>query len=112
MLTKGLKNKIEFVGDLSKAVGNRVSGIESLDYAVFEDLDHGWYDEYLVVNYRGGAVQARNCSGDSNAAILEELGKMVYSSQVFGIDTENYLSHIKRAKETPNCTAIYNLKNL
>ena len=112
MLKQGLKNKIGFVSDLSKAVGNRVSGIESLDYAVFEDLDHGWYDEYLVVNYKGGAVQARNCSGNSNAAILEELGKMVYSSQVFCGDTETYLSFIKRAKEAPNFIAVYNAKNL
>ena len=38
----------------------------------------------------GGAVQARNCNWNSNAAILEELAKMVYSSQVYGSDTECY----------------------
>ena len=112
MLKQGLKDKIEFVKDLNVAVATHVWNIDSLDYAIFEDLDHGWYDEYLVVNYKGGAVQARNCSGNSNAAILEELGKMVYSSQVFGIDTESYLSFVKKVKEAPNCTAVYNSKNL
>lgn len=112
MLNNCLKNKIAFVKDLNVAVANRVSGIESVDYVVFEDLDHGWYDEYLVVNYKGGAVQARNCAGNSNAAILEELAKMVYSSQVYCGDTETYLSFVKRATENPNCTAIFSSKNL
>lgn len=93
-------------------VATHVWNIESIDYVVFEDLGQGWYDEYLVVNYRGGAIQAINCPGDSNAAILEDLGKMVYSSQVFGIDTESYLSFVKKAKDAPSCTAVYNAKNL
>lgn len=92
-LPQVLKNKISFVEGLSKAVANKVSGIESLDYVVaFPSVPAKEYciAEYLVVHYRGGAVQARNCLCNSNAAILEELAKMVYSSQVYPTDTEAY----------------------
>ena len=90
MIGQGLQNKIAFVADLNKAVSNRVGGNESIDYNVIVHKIKGWTVEYLVVNYKGGAIQARNCTANSNAAILEELGKMVYSSQVYCGDTEDY----------------------
>lgn len=90
MLNETLKGKIEFVAGLSKAVAGKVSGIESVDYVVAIHKTQGYSIEYLVVHYNGGAVQARNCNWNSNAAILEELAKMVYSSQVYGSDTECY----------------------
>lgn len=92
-LPQVLKNKLSFVDGLSKAVGNKVSGIESLDYVVaFNAVPAKEYckAEYLVVHYKGDAIQARNCSCNSNAAILEELAKMAYSSQVYCADTKAY----------------------
>ncbi len=89
-LEENYKKKIEFVAELSKAVGGRVSGIESLDYVVAKHKLKGYVYEYVVVYYRGGAIQARNCNMNSNAAILEELAKMVYSSRVYCADTEAY----------------------
>lgn len=92
-LPQVLKNKISFVEGLSKAVGGKVSGVESLNYVlayrVIGNTDC-CVREYLVVNYRGGAVQARNCSCNSNAAILGELAKMVYSSQEYPEDTQAF----------------------
>ena len=90
MLNEVLESKIKFVADLSKVVGGKVGSIESLDYVVAKNKVLGWNDEYLVVKYRGGAIQARNCNWNSLAAIVEELGKMVYSSQVYPDDTEAY----------------------
>ena len=89
-LEENYKKKIEFVAELSKAVSGRVSGIESLDYVVAKHKLKGYVYEYVVVYYRGGAVQARNCNMNSNAAILEEVAKMTYSSQVYGEDTTSY----------------------
>ena len=92
-LSEAKRNKLVFVKELSKAVGNKVSGIESLDYVVaFNAVPAKEYcnAEYLVVHYKGGAIQARNCSCNSNAAILEELAKMVYSSQVYPEDTQAF----------------------
>jgi hypothetical protein len=89
-LEENYKKKIEFVAELSKAVGGRVSGIESLDYVVAKHKLKGYAQEYVVVYYKGGAVQARNCNMNSNAAILGEVAKMTYSSQVYGEDTACY----------------------
>jgi hypothetical protein len=92
-LPQGLKNKISFVDGLSKAVSGKVSSIESLNYVLAYRVignTECCAREYLVVNYKGGAVQARNCSCNSNAAILEELAKMVYSSQVYPEDTRDF----------------------
>lgn len=92
-LPEGLKNKISFVEGLSNAVSGKVSGIESLNYVLAYRVignTECCTKEYLVVNYRGGAVQARNCSCNSNAAILEELAKMIYSSQVYPEDTRAF----------------------
>lgn len=81
-MNKYLVEKVNFVKGLSEAVGNKVSGVESVEYVILANVEHeDWTDEFLVVNYRGGAKQARNCNGNSNAAILEELAGMVYSSQ-------------------------------
>lgn len=110
MLKETLKGKIEFVAGLSKAVAGKVSGIESLDYAVLIHKTQGYSVEYLVVNYNGGAVQARNCNWNSNAAILEELAKMVYSSQVYGSDTEHYKKLISEVSQ--NDFDIYNCENI
>ena len=109
-LPQVLKNKISFVEGLSKAVGGKVSGIESLDYVVAVNAvpaKEYCIAEYLVVNYKGGAVQARNCSCNSNAAILEELAKMAYSSQVYCADTKVYKALI----QTDNYD-IFNIESL
>lgn len=92
-LSETMRNKLAFVKGLSEAVGGKVSGVESLDYVLAYRVignTECCVKEYLVVNYRGGAVQARNCSCNSNAAILGELAKMVYSSQVYCADTKAY----------------------
>lgn len=92
-LSETMRNKLAFVKGLSEAVGGKVSGVESLDYVLAYRVignTECCVKEYLVVNYRGGAVQARNCSCNSNAAILGELAKMVYSSQEYPEDTQAF----------------------
>lgn len=93
-LSEGKRNKLAFVKELSKAVSGEVGGIfESINYVLAYPAignTESCAKEYLVVTYRGGAVQARNCSCNSNAAILEELAKMVYSSQVYPEDTQAF----------------------
>ena len=92
-LSETKRNKLAFIKGLSEAVGGKVNSIESLNYVLaysaIGNTEH-CVGEYLVVNYAGGAVQARNCSYNSNAAILEELAKMVYSSQVYPEDTQAF----------------------
>lgn len=99
-----LKAKVDFVKGLSNAVGNKVSGVESVDYVVFANVNNeNWTSEYLVIHYRGGAYQARCCSGNSNAAILEELAGMMYSSQSNRLgynDTKYYDDLVEKCGES------------
>lgn len=94
-----LENKVKFVEGLNKVVPGNVSNIASVEYQVYANVNHDtWTTEFLVVNYKGGAKQARYCSGNSNAAILDELGGMLYSSQhnrTGGCDTSYYEDVLK-----------------
>ena len=110
MLNETLKDKIKFVADLSKVIGGKVSGIESLDYIVAKHKTQDWIDEYLLVKYKGGAIQARNCSWNSLAAIVDELSKMIYSSQVYPKDTAAYQKLI--SENTQYDYDIYNHESL
>lgn len=90
MINECLQNKIMFVENLSKAVERSISHVDRISYVVFEDKQRGWTDEFVVVYYRGGAIQARNCNMNSNSAIFQEIANMLNSSQVYPQDTEQY----------------------
>lgn len=72
LLTDEIKEKISFVRSIGNAIGKYRVCVESLDYDVFFDKD-GMRREYLVVTYKGGAIAARNCRGNSLFAIFEEI---------------------------------------
>lgn len=107
MLNDTLKEKIKLVDDLSNVVAGRVGSIVGLEYLVLIEKARGYTEEFVVVNYNGGAKQARCCTYNSTAAIFEEIGKMVYSSQVNPRDTEWFNKAI-----TSNNYNIYSIKNI
>lgn len=90
MISEGLQNKIMFVAHLNEALQDQISNIENVAYEVFENKERGWTDEFVVVYYKGGAIQARNCNMNSKSAILQEIAKMLDSSQVYVNDTKCY----------------------
>lgn len=90
MINECLQNKIMFVENLSKAVEGTIPNIDCISYVVFENKERGWTDEFAVVYYRGGAVQARNCNMNSSSAIFQEIATMLDSSQVYPQDTERF----------------------
>jgi len=90
MFEEEYKKKYEFVKALSEAVSKYIGNIASIEYELYESKKNPeWRTEFIVVHYVGGATQPRNVSGNSNSANYEEIGKMLYSSQVFG-DREYY----------------------
>jgi hypothetical protein len=107
MLNDTLKEKIKFIDDLSKVVAGRVSSIVGLEYLVLEEKDRGYNEEFVVVNYNGGAKQARCCTCNSTAAIFNEVAKMTYSSQVNPRDTEWFNKAIASGNYN-----IYSIKNI
>ncbi len=71
-----IPNKVRFVNDLNKVIPTYKTGIEKIEYRVFKS-NSGYYQEYLVVTYDGGAIGVRNCNGNSFTSIFEELTKML-----------------------------------
>ena len=87
-MTECVKRKISFIEKVNKAIEGELTNIESIAYDVIEKENR--YDEFLVVHYYGGCIQARCCTGNSHSAILEELSNMLYTSQRFPRDTQAY----------------------
>lgn len=77
MLTEELKDKISFVNNLSIAITSSLSWITKISYEVFENTKYDYIQEYLKVEYKGGAYAIRNCNGNSRTAIFEEVAKLL-----------------------------------
>lgn len=95
MIKESLQNKILFVSHLNEAIQDKFPNVENIAYEVFEYKERGWTDEFAVVYYRGGAIQARNCNMNSNLAIFQEIAKMLDDSELYVADTRRYkeMSH-------------------
>ena len=91
-----LEMKKLFVAKISDAVEETSEHVKRIEYKVVpEESEYGlYYTEYLVMHYAGGAIQARDCTANSIIAILEEVPKMMCSSQVYPSDTARYKKSI------------------
>lgn len=94
-----LIRKIAFVKGLSPAISFGMQNIKSVEYVVFlAEENKDWYTEFVVVHYLGGAVQARDCTGNSCSAIFNEIGTMLNTSQKYPENTEMYLNMLEKQK--------------
>lgn len=78
MMTKGMEKKVNFVKELSEAIIKVQENVTGIEYRIYQNIEPGhedWAEEYLIINYRGGARTVRNCYGNSCYAILEEISK-------------------------------------
>ena len=91
-----VENKIRFIKSLSPVITTFKTGIKSIEYVVFKHSEKGWTQEYLVVNYDGGAKTVRNCNGDSFSAVFEELSRFLDSGYYDEVED------IKHYENSPN----------
>ena len=84
-----LKEKKEFIESLNSSFINNkhYTAVESIDYEVYED--GSYYKEYLIIHYNGGAITARNCTGNSAAAVFQEIARYLNSGYYDEILTYN-----------------------
>ena len=84
--------KKDFVNRVSHAVAGQPGiPITEIRYEVWEcPKEPCWYDEVIVVTYKGGAIAVRTVVSDSNSAILEEIGKLAHGG---------YYCEVKRYRE-------------
>lgn len=84
-----LEMKKVFVSKISNAITEAKDYITKIEYVIIPEGSN-YYTEYAVVSYRGGSIQARDCTANSITAILEEIVRMMYSSQIYPADTARY----------------------
>ena len=75
------KEKKAFIKNISKAfeVGPRGCTVTSIDYEVYRHASMtGYvYEEYIIVNFDGGAKCVRVANGNGNMANFREIGKLI-----------------------------------
>ena len=71
---KCIQKKIDFVNDkLNPMMTALDTGVSNVEYRVFESTENDeWFEEFLIVHYRGGAQDVTYCSGNNEVAIAEE----------------------------------------
>ena len=72
-----IKSKIKFVSDISKTVVKYVAGISSVDYIVFKNKKNNYTQEFVKVTFNSGGFSIRTCNGNSFAAVLYEISKLL-----------------------------------
>ena len=95
MFEEEYEKKNEFVKMLSKAISKYIRNIDRIEYEAYKSTEHPEWspEEFIIVHYVGGATQVRCTSGNSHGANYEEIGKMLYSSQVF--NDRNFYNTVK-----------------
>lgn len=74
-----VENKISLIAELNQLLPKYIDNVESVEYSVFRHKAHDWIQEYLIINYVGGARTVRSCNGNSFSAILQELTRYLNS---------------------------------
>ena len=83
-----LRDKVDFVEDLSAVIAKHFGNVEFLTYEVYEKISNPEYlTEVLVYHFTGGAILVRDCSGNSNSAILEEVANYIYGGYYDEVET-------------------------
>ena len=68
-----LTRKVKSVRELGDVISKYQPNVDSLDYEVYYDDATMYYDEFLIINYKGGAKTIKDCTGNSFSAILSEV---------------------------------------
>lgn len=97
-----MNKKIIFVSKISDSLVGFQTNIIEVRYEIYKHKD-GYKQEYLVVEYSGGAKTVRNCNGNSYSAIFEELSK--YLDHGYYDENEDYNKIIN----SPDWTRVYEL---
>ena len=76
---KMFEGKKAFVTGISKAFEAHKTGIEFIEYEVYQKVvdDCTYFKEYVVVTFNGGGKSVRNVGGNSHTANFREIGKLI-----------------------------------
>lgn len=71
--------KEAFVFELSKVfeTRSRSTSVEKITYEVWENEEHGWFVEYVVITFVGGGQSHISVNGNSILAIFQEIAEHI-----------------------------------
>lgn len=68
------QEKKDFIDRISEAFQNtKGSTVESINYEVYENQEHGWYEEFVIITFFGGAISPFSANGNSNLANFQQI---------------------------------------
>jgi hypothetical protein len=71
---KMYQEKKDFIDRISEAFQNtKGSTVESVSYEVYENQEHGWYEEFVIITFFGGAISPFSANGNSNLANFQQI---------------------------------------
>ena len=76
---KMYKEKEAFVFELNKVfeTRSRSTSVEEITYEVWENEEHGWFVEYVVITFVGGGQTHISVNGNSILAIFQEIADKI-----------------------------------
>ena len=86
--------KARFAHDVGKCINSVNKGVEGISLMLFAKKHQGEivFQEYLVIQFKGGAISCRNANHNSNMANLQEIGRLVYGGYYSEVDAFNECS--------------------
>ena len=66
---------VKYLGDVVTAIPSTT--VVDVRYEYWVHNSNPWHQEKVVVEFKGGAIEVRNVSGDSCTAIFQEVGKLI-----------------------------------
>ena len=71
---KMYQEKKDFIDRISEALQNtKGSTVESVSYEVYENQEHGWYEEFVIITFFGGSISPFSANGNSNLANFQQI---------------------------------------
>ena len=71
-----LREKWEFVKNLSRAISGKIPNVEKLEYKAFQKEE--WIQEFVIITFVGGAISPINVNGTSCGGILQSVARHIF----------------------------------
>ena len=94
-----LMQKVCAIKEIGEAIAKHIPHIEDIHYEIWQNI-RGFVDEYLVIQYRGGAYSVRNCTANSISATVQEIAERLNGGYYSEVDTW------KQMHENPDWTKL------
>ncbi len=76
-----LDGKAKQIADLSEVIVKCQGNVKEVRFELYEKEPEGWYEEFIIVEYKGGAYSALGVNGNSFSANYNAIGEVLNSGR-------------------------------